>query len=587
MKTKTLSILFALVMVLSMSVGVFAQDPFAETWDENTVLTVFSDMDMVFPDLFADDDSDFLFVDGPESFPGGFTTKDSNDKLIAKAPVDGADENPLAAIPYTELDGVEFTYDPCGDGLIKFTVPLDRETIAQYVADHPFPEYLNPFSTEKYGPEKVTYIRNIEAYLTLPDGTIIEATLKKCNAPDDCHKIIWKKDGTAKLTGYLYAPVVMEFEDSGDIDVEMYIEVSNYMTALWDVPTEYVVATGSAYANTKSKNNYCQPSLTVYSVPGTVAGGNLNGVRAVYDENTGEARFQATIRNFAEDFSIDPMTGKTKAPKQNYVIPADVITYYDITEDPTTGDWITWESKRITDYTCKYTIYNNANGAPRTDYCKFGEGIALPTNAIIRFDITIDHLSSTVLKDWDGGDGFFYFRVGGMTGFVPGVFKPVDFPCPKVSRMQVMDPLHDFLFFKDMISDSAIKASGPYGVYEGGLWGMYQKCGKYAWMAVRLKNDGLKTEKVNLDHVSVAINGGTPMSWHWMLSSVEPYKNIVELETGDDVLLFGRAKVTDIPSQLNADTAMTGAINFTDFGFYITGKVYSDHNNTNCVAAPK
>ncbi len=40
MKTKTLSILFALVMVLSMSVGVFAQD-FTETWDENTVLIQF------------------------------------------------------------------------------------------------------------------------------------------------------------------------------------------------------------------------------------------------------------------------------------------------------------------------------------------------------------------------------------------------------------------------------------------------------------------------------------------------------------------------------------------------------------------
>ena len=53
------------------------------------------------------------------------------------------------------------------------------------------------------------------------------------------------------------------------------------------------------------------------------------------------------------------------------------------------------------------------------------------------------------------------------------------------------------------------------------------------------------------------------------------------------MILIGRAKVTDIPSQLNADTAMTGAVNFTDFGFYITGKVYSDHNNTRCVAAPK
>ena len=78
------------------------------------------------------------------------------------------------------------------------------------------------------------------------------------------------------------------------------------------------------------------------------------------------------------------------------------------------------------------------------------------------------------------------------------------------------------------------------------------------------------------------------MSFAWVLSTVEPEKgNKIVLESGQDVILIARAKVTDIPSQLNSDVAMTGAINFTDYGFYITGKVYSDHNNTNCVAAPK
>ena len=82
MKTKTLSILFALVMVLSMSVGVFAQD-FTETWDENTVLTIFSDVDMVFPDLFADIDSNFLWEDGPKPFPNALPTGPDG-KLLPK-----------------------------------------------------------------------------------------------------------------------------------------------------------------------------------------------------------------------------------------------------------------------------------------------------------------------------------------------------------------------------------------------------------------------------------------------------------------------------------------------------------------------
>ena len=98
----------------------------------------------------------------------------------------------------------------------------------------------------------------------------------------------------------------------------------------------------------------------------------------------------------------------------------------------------------------------------------------------------------------------------------------------------------------------------------------------------------LQTPFVDLNNVAVAINGGTPMNFCWVLSTVEPVKgHKIILDGGDEVILFGRAKVTDIPSQLNADTAMTGAVNFTDFGLYITGKIFSDHNNTNCVAAPK
>ena len=118
MKTKTFAILFALVMVLSMAVGVFAQD-FTETWDENTVLTVFNDLDIYFPDMFADDDSDFLWVDnGPADFPKEFPK--SGDAYNAKAPI--------------EEDTAEMTasFDPCGDGLIKYDVTVTK-SVPPYV----------------------------------------------------------------------------------------------------------------------------------------------------------------------------------------------------------------------------------------------------------------------------------------------------------------------------------------------------------------------------------------------------------------------------------------------------------------------
>ena len=575
MKTKTLSILFALVMVLSMSVGVFAQD-FTETWDENTVLTIFSDVDMVFPDLFADIDSNFLWDDGPQPFPGRLPTT-VNDKgetvPVAKAPLEEGEYRfgPSGELIYSETDPYraalkpysgKFTYDPCGDGLIEFSVELTKMDFEQA-----------PVANYYYGDPNVTYITDIDAHMIGTGGELIELGLKKCDSRggEGCSSISFRKNSngtyTGKLKGYLTVPyghVIQENES-----IEMKISFTDYFTSLWLLDnisanmnpgrdSGVVTVKGQTVANTGNKHNYCQNSLQVFDGMGY-------RVRAKYDENTGEARLQAVIRNL-----------QPEVKRQNYVIPAEVFA------------WFGAADTRITKYTCKYTSYNVANAAPRTDYCKFGEGIAIADHGMIRIDITIDHISSKVLRAADGDNIDFTLRLGGMTQSIRGVFEAVDFPCPPVSRMQVMDPLKPFVSSYPMLSDDAIEASGPYGVYEGGVWGLYQKCGKFAYIAVRLKNDGVREEVVKLDNVAVAINGGTPMSFHWVLSTIEPVKgNKIILDGGDDVILIGRAKVTDVPSQLNADTAMTGAVNFTDFGFYITGKIFSDHNNTNCVAAPK
>ena len=595
MKTKTLSILFALVMVLSMSVGVFAQD-FTETWDENTVLTIFSDVDMVFPDLFADIDSNFLWDNGPQPFPNALpmTTNDHGEQVpVAKAPLESGEYNFDAngnRIPDpTDPTGnralvtpyqPKFEYDPCGDGLIEFSVELTKMAFDQ--AALPGVDYY-------YGDPNVTYITDIDANMVLADGSNFDLGLKKCDSRggEGCSSISFRRnsDGTftGKVKGYLTVPY--GYVLTGTETVSMDIHFTDYFTALWvlnNVPANMrpggpsgnpgkdsgvVNVSGNVVAKTGNKHNYCQDSLQVYDGLGY-------RVRAKYDENTGEARLQVVVRNLQPNIR-----------RQNYVIPAEVFAWFDD------------EHTRITDYTCKYTSYNVANAAPRTDYCKFGEGIAIADHGMVRIDITIDHISSAVLRAADGDFIPFTLRLGGMMGEAPfnftnapiwGAFEPVDFPCPPVTRMQVMDPLKPFVSSYPMLSDGPIEASGPYGVYEGGVWGLYQKCGKYAYLAVRLRNDGVKEEVVDLNNVAVAINGGTPMNFAWVLSTIEPVKgHKIILDGGDEVILFGRAKVTDIPSQLNADTAMTGAVNFTDFGLYITGKIFSDHNNTNCVAAPK
>lgn len=532
MKTKTLSILFALVAILSMSVGVFATD-FNETWDEETVLTVFSDMEIFFPDLFVDINSDFLWSDSDVAI---IPTFGKSADLEAKAPS-------MAA-----FKTMKATADPCGDGLIKIEVEIEKDGSV-------------PTTTPGYGAKNKTYLRDIRVY----DGTT-ELDLAKCtsNGGDNCRSVRFNSKGLAKVTMYVYTNDVFTSSSAKNLTVE--IDVSDSMTMLFKTTPDNMVSGNVAV--TASDKDYCQATLQSYMISP-----KLPPVRAKYDQNTGEARFQATVAN---------IKGVKNAKYNSYfVIPAEVIA-----QNNTTGKFV-----HIKDYTCKYTIYNNNNAAPRTDYCKYGEGIALGENALIRFDITIDHLPSSLILSYDKGNIPFAFRVGGMVNLIDtGVFQPVDFPCPEITRLSVMDPLKPFMTFYSIdrkLNDNPIEPSGAYGVYEGGLWGIYQKCGKYAYMAVRLRNDGLKDEVLDLTHTAVAINGGTPMTWHWVLSSVEPDGMLVELLAGEDVILIGRAKVTEIPSQLNADTAMTGAVNFTDYGFYITGKVYSDHNNTNCVAAPK
>ena len=594
MKTKTLSILFALVMVLSLSAGVFAQD-FNETWDEETVLTVFSDLDLVFPDMFADADSDFLWVTNPNPDGGSYPSEFPGDPYNAKAPIET-----------TTIEGVEFTYDPCGDGLLAFTVTLPR---VEFDATADYSTVVNE-GLNKYGPEQNAYIRNITATV---DGN--EAMVKKCSTKgaDNCNVITFNKKGEAKISGFLYYPEVLTADDK-DLEVKMTIKFSNYFTALWNVDWDEVEVSGTTVPNTK--RDYCQDSLAEVDMA------NVYSVRAKYDQHTGEARFQAVIRNFAQETVTN---GDGYTAKTNYVIPADILVPYLVEVEAEEGEGEGGEGEgeggegeaaantavkyeRYTDYTCKYTVYNTNNGAPRTDYCEFGKGIALASNAIIRFDITVNNLSSNILLTYPEQNIPFNFRVGGMPYLVGksegeaqvaydatvdfegtdyAAFAPVDFPCPIVSRMVVMDPLKPFMTFFEMDSDDPIDPSGAYGVYDGGLWGLYQKCGKYAYMAVRLKNDGIQEEVVNLNNVAVAVNGGTPMSWKWVLSSQpEAEKGKIELNPGEDVVLIGRAKVTDYGYQMNSDLAITGAVNFLDYGFYIQGKVYSDHNNTNCTVAP-
>lgn len=586
MKNKIFLFLSVLMMFLNIALGISAQvdeDYFDETWSEETVLTIFSDMDLFFPDLFADDDSDYLWAD-PDTAPYLFRfpvyyDPNGNEQFIAKAPIRegivlNEDGSHLKA-------AMSLKTDPCGEGIIKYDVTLTKATHEEADAAGFY-----------YGDENVTHIRSIYAYTEVADPVTGDISFLrfdpiscKSTGGDDCRTVSFKResDGVwrAHLKGELVNPhgVLVGTENLG---IRMVIDYSDYATMLWPVDNTQgpLRDTGSYKPDNKESRvveaegvvqftdkDYCQDSLQTYNAFNYESS---TGVRAIYDENTGEARFQAVIRN------LQPEDTK----KKNYVIPADIWAI-------PTGSMIRIDPyDRITGYTCKYTLYNVPNAAPRTDYCKYGEGIYLPPHAMIRFDITIENLSGAVLREAAGNPIHFKFRVGGMNTFIQGTFEASDDPCPPETRLEVRNPLRPFVTF--YYNKKVTNVIRPYnGIYRNGLWGIYQKCGRFAFMAVRIGNNGVKPEVLDLNRVDVSIAGGNPLKWNWVLTTVAPDKtNKITLEAGEEVILICRAKVTDTPFALNSDKALNGAVNFRDHDLYIAGSVFSDHNNTSCMPAP-
>ena len=540
MKKTTLSMLIALVLVLSVSViGAFAQE-----WDEETVLTVFNDLTVAYPEAFADED-DVMSVDTGISYEGISKSVEEED-VVSKNLIDSTNGT------------VTGKFDPCGDGTVSLTIDLYRNE-GQYSDDGELVDYYE-------GPENIAYIRYIRANVTVmdADGNAVYDSgddplkIKDCKSSggDNCHAIYFDQKGHAKIKGYVQIPAVLTSDMK--VYVSVAIKQSSYMTALWNPESyEFVVPADDVAEMEASSHDYCEKFLEVMK---DSEGKEM--VRGRYDINSGEARVQATLRNFNSNV------------KKNFVIPGEVGVAF---ADGTGGVY----EESYDEYICKYTIYNTYSGAPQTEYCEYGKGIKLDKNAMIKFDITIEDLDVD-----EDSDGIWYLRVGGMDEFVTGILEAVERPCGEPAPViEVMDPVKPFLTFYEQDSDDAIEPSGPYSVYEGGVWGMYEKCGRNAWLMVRLHNDGNEEAIIDLNKVAVAINGGTPMKFKWTMSTVsEGKKGIIVLGEDDEVTLIGRAHVTDIPSQLNSDAPMTAAVNFLDFGKYITGSLYSDRNNTRCVA---
>ena len=181
MKKQTLSILLALVLLLSISIfPVFAQD-----WDEEDVSSYFGSIE--------DWDSESYSLAGVDSEDFVFEEYDS--KSVESFDVTPEATYEAKSLINDTLATATATYVPCGDGKLKITIHLEQ---------------LTPITGTPY----VTYIRSVEVSNVLGDPNIATASykLQDCHSQfgDRCDKVYFDSDGTATLTGYVKVPMVLD-----------------------------------------------------------------------------------------------------------------------------------------------------------------------------------------------------------------------------------------------------------------------------------------------------------------------------------------------------------------------------------------
>ncbi len=498
MKKQTLSILLALVLLLSISIfPVFAQD-----WDEEEVSGYFGtieDWDAESFGLAGVDSEDNVFDDYDSKSVEPFAvTPEAN--YEAKSFADGASATATA------------TYVKCGDGKLKVTIKLEQQgTIT--------------------GTPYVTFIRSIKVKNVSVGPAVGEYELKGCRTQfgDSCEKVYYGSDGKATLSGYVTIPVVFDGTANPTFDVE--VSQSDSRWAAPD-PAKTFTVSGTSSVDT-SAPDLCQTG--VINQP-------LNGY---YQQCNGKAEFRVDV---------------TVPTGVNFIVPSDV--YLGTTA--------------YSDYICRYTRYGSSGYPLGGDYCYPGQRLNVKANDKIRFEVQIDELKNPLTDTNNLEPLTAYWRLGGnkvmLTGTLSGRRGPAELCNAKIVPVSPIKAS-----FGD---DDPIEPSGWYNTYDKAVVGLYQKCGRFGVYQVRLRNVGAKMGYVNLPG-AVAVNGGNPISFFW-LSSIAPEGNRVPLIPGGEVTLRGHVYITSLGSQMNSDSPASIAVNFSDLGLYMTGKLYSDHVNWRC-----
>ncbi len=529
MKKLTLSVLLALVMILSIT----ALSVFAQEWDENDVIDY----------LGTVEDWDSQLVDGSNSssegnLPSGISFNDFNDvsKSVSESDVADSGSDSYTAKSFVAASGnaAEGQFFPCGDGKLWIKITLNETTDTGSAAQ----------------PGGVTFIRSIK--VTSIGGTTLSSalSLKECRTKEggSCKAVYFDGNGQAVMYGYVYMPEVLTADSTFDVSIVDARQPRRIYGDNKDTSLVQTITISNAVATAKTSR--CISGITVASKP---------AFTGYYEQCGGKAEFKVAIENTNSDNEM------------KFVVPSQ----------------ITIGSESYTNYTCRYTrigSFGNTQIPNGGDFCKVGEAIPMMPGDIVQFYITIDSLTNS-MSDLKNGKQMLVFHVGGMTQTITGNlaikraygfgFGPDQQNACK-AKIVPLDPIANA--YED--DDTTISPTGAYKTYEKAVAGLYQKCGRFGKFTVTLKNIGAQAGFIKLP-ASIAVNGGTPISSYW-LSTVAPMGDEIVLNSGEKVTLIGNVYITSVPSQLNSDAPMTAAVNFNDLGLYLTGQFFSDRVNWRC-----
>lgn len=504
MKKQTLSILLALVLLLSISIfPVFAQE-----LSEDEVSGYFGAIED-----WTTNDLALAGVDSEAVDTTEFETKSVENpvptaEIAEEATVEGEKGVDLQAKSIIDsITSLTGEFVACGDGKIKIEISLKR------TAD-----------SGSTGVPNMIFVKSVIVTIGTADYE-----LQNCKSQygDACSKVYLDASGNATLTGYVEIPRVLP-----DAPVTFDVEINYSKTAHGALETPITESGGTA----SSTDDLC-----------AAAGVTVVATKGIYEQCGGKASFKADIE-----------VPETDGP--DCLVPAQIYV----------------EGTSYSNYTCRYTRFGSEGYPFGGDYCTPGKAIPVKPGDKIRFEAIINDLTNPVAETSGGADLNVDWRFGYNPDMINGVMESVPGPAglcdAKIVPLKPLDSMED--------ADDPIEPSGWYNTYDKAVVGLYQKCGKFAVMQIRLRNDGAKTGFINLPG-SVAVNGGAPIAFYW-LSSVAPHGSKVALGPGEVVTLVGRIWLTNLISQTNSDGAANVAVNFSDLGLYMTGSLFSDRVNWRC-----